>query len=232
MKFRHTLALPLLFAALLAASSPAARAAPPTPPQAPPEVSRAAAEGLPRLLSHLPPGEESDYGFADAAESLEAQLLPPFLLHAVTPDALRAWSPGDAPNALLSPTTLWYFPVAVRGEVRCVLVVDLTPSGWEAVSLGYAPLAASLDALLRAWPGTGDSRPALAASFQAREYLFHVPSHPEPNLTILELAPSGPGRRAPAPPFNLQNPADAVARLLPAVEQNLAEFGPRTGGAQ
>lgn len=232
MKIRHTLAQTLLLAALLATASPAARAAPKAPPQAPPEASLAAAEGLPRLLSHVQPGDESDFGFADAAETLEAQLLPPFLLHALAPDALRAWTPADPTSSLLSPTAMWYFPVAVRGSVRCVLVVDKTPSGWEAVSLGYAPLAASLDALLRAWPGTGDSRPVLAASFQAREYLFHVPSHPEPNLTILETALPGTARRSPPPPRALQNPADVVARLLPAVEQNLAEFGPPNGGAQ
>ena len=198
----------------------------------PPEITRAATVGLPAFLSHLPPGEEPDYGFANADETRRAQLAQPFRLHTVTPTALRKWQPGDPPSTLLSATDMWVFPIAVDGVVRSILVVDHTPAGWEAVSLGQAPLAAALDGLRQDWPEKDGHRPLLAVSFQAREYLFTLPDHPEPNLTLLELAPPAPGRRSPATPRDLQSPAETVARLLPAVEQNIAEFAPPAGDAQ
>ena len=196
-----------------------------------PEITRAAAIGLPVFLSQVPPGEEPDYGFATAEEARRAQLGEPFRLHVVTPTALRTWQPGEDAATLLSETDMWYFPIAVDGVVRSILVVDRTPAGWEAVSLGYAPLAAALQDLMQNESKNGHPL-LLAVSFQAREYLFTLPDHPEPNLTLLELSPPGPGRRASTAPRALQSPADAVARLLPAVEKNLAEFGSQTGGAK
>ena len=222
--------LPMWTVALLFIVGPAfsTRAELPTPP----EISQAAAVGLPSFLSRVPPGEEADYGFANAEEARRGQLAQPFRLHAITPTALRAWRPGDSPSSLLSETDMWYFPITVDGVVRSILVVDQTPAGWEAVSLGYASLAAALDGLRQDWPEKDGCRPLLAVSFQAREYLFTLPGHPEPNLTPLRLIPATAGRRATGTTHDLLDPGTMVGRLLPMVERNLAEFSPSDGGAR
>ncbi len=217
----------ILSSVFLFSSAPSPRAGPPVPP----EITRAAVQGLPGFLSHIPPGEETDYGFASEDEARQAGLAPPFRLHAVTPAALQAWQPGEDASSLLSETDVWYFPITIDAAVRCILVVDRTSAGWEAVSLGYAPLAAALDGLMKDWPETEDLRPRLAVSFQAREYLFTVPGHPEPNLTPLRLATGSPGPRTAGATRALMDPASTVERLIPLVERNLAEYDPLEGGA-
>ena len=213
--------------ALLSAWAAAAPAAP-ADSSVPPEVLQAARLGLPAFLAALPPGSEPDYGFADSAETAQARLAAPYRLATLPPDALLSASTAPSVEALLTDTSLWYFPVLVNDSVRAVLVVDQTPAGWEAVSLGYAPLAAALDRLRRDWPESDGFHPRLVAVFQAREYLFSIPEHPAPNLTLLQSADTAARRAAPGP---LQDLNSTLARLQPIVQRNLAEFSPPPGGA-
>ena len=190
----------------------------------PPEVSRAAETGMPALLGNLPDGALSDYGFGGAAERGRARLGEPFQLATIDPRALLAYRPGDNPEALLTDTTLWYFPVTVDGAIRCLLVVDRTAAGWEAVSLGYVPLARAVDDLLRARAAAGGARPRLVAVFQAREYLYTVPGEAAPTLTPLAVPGGGSGGASAA--VAPQTPAaTTLLRLQPLVERNLHEYG-------
>ena len=190
----------------------------------PPEVSRAAETGMPALLGNVPDGTLSDYGFGVSAERERARLGEPFHLATIAPRALLAYRPDDNPEALLTDTTLWYFPVLVDGAIRCLLVVDRTAAGWEAVSLGYVPLARALDDLLRARAAAGGARPRLVAVFQAREYLYTVPGEAASTLTPLAVPGGGSGGASAA--LAPQTPAaTTLLRLKPLVERNLHEFG-------
>jgi hypothetical protein len=192
----------------------------------PAEVGRAAEAGLPRFLEKIPAGALADYGFNTVAEREQARLGAPFRLAVITPQTLLGYQAGDAFEALLTDTTLWYFPVAIDGAIRCLLVVDRMPAGWEAVSLGYVPLARALDALLRAWPESDGNRPRLVAVFQAREYLYTVPGQATPNLTPLTGASGGGAGSATALSTTDLTQADTtLRRLRPLVEQNLRDFG-------
>lgn len=187
-------------------------------------VVRAAEAGLPALLGSIPADATADYGFAATPDLKRARLDAPFLLATIAPQALLAYRPGDDVGDLLTDTTLWYFPVMVDKSIRCLLVVDRTAAGWEAVSLGYVPLARALDGLLRARAASNGARPRLVAVFQAQEYLYTVPGAAAPTLTPLAAPGSGIGGASAA--ASPQTPAaTTLLRLQPLVEQNLSAFG-------
>jgi hypothetical protein len=145
----------------------------------------AAKAGLPSFLGHIPTNDRQDYGFTKTDSLDKATLGDPFNLHTITPDALLNYS-GDVPVAsILTTTDLWYFPVMMQNKVRCILVVDYLDGEWQAVSLGYANLAKSLNQVRRNWPAASGYNPVLIAVFQAKKFLVTIPEAPGENLTIL-----------------------------------------------
>ena len=185
----------------------------------PEEVAPVASTGLPELLSKIPPGAWSDYGFADADEVAQASLGNPMSVATITPAALKAYQPEDSLHTLLSETTLWYVPVRVNDSVRAVLVVDRVDGQWQAVSLGYVPLAAPLDAMLAQWPQSKGFHPALVMVFQAQQYLFTVPEWGEENLTFLQGVHRA-GSEFKAGPCRMAGVAETVSALRPIVARN------------
>ena len=190
---------------------------------APPEVLKAAKDGLPAFLSKIPAGEQSEYGF-DSKEGCakESVLGKPFRLLTITPTSLDAYQLGNSVDSVLGETTLWYFPILAAGTIRSVLVVDKTAAGWEAVSLGYAPLAKALNDLNRDWPELAGFHPRLIAVFQARQFLFTIPEHASPNLTPLGVA-GGPKNQDAIDYKALCDPRVTLENLIPMVNQNRAQ---------
>jgi len=150
--------------------------------------------------------------FKDNEELKSAVLGEPYQLYVITPAALKAYRQGDTADSLLTETTCWYFPVLVGATIRSILIVDKMPDGWRAVSLGDARLASKLDSLVRQWPSSSGYHAKLVVVFQASQYLFAIPERGADNLTTLANAGSG----------QLENAADAVSLLIPAVERNIA----------
>ena len=185
------------------------------------EVAQAAARGLPEMLAKIPAGAWSDYGFADASEVAQAALDLPMALSTITPTALAHYKPGDPVGALLSDTTLWYVPIRVKESVRAVLVVDRMNGEWQVVSLGYAPLAAPLQALLAQWPASRGYHPQLIVVFQAQQYLFTVPELGADNLTRLSGVP-GLELGLKAGPAKIGRVDETVLALQPIVSENLS----------
>jgi hypothetical protein len=177
---------------------------------APPEVLKAAQEGLQPFLRRVPLEVRGHYGFTRSDDFPQAQLGPAFNLYTMTPQALLTSSAETPVTSLLSQTTLWYFPVMVHGEVRAILVVDQVDGKWQAVSLGYAELARALDRVRQRWPQAEGFHPQLIAVFQAKEYLVRVPEHSPNNL--MSIFPAGRdlmGSKA----------ADVIERLKPVVQE-------------
>ncbi len=186
----------------------------------PDDVARAAAEGLPGLLAQIPDGMWSEYGFANGREVAEAKPGRPMPVQTITPAALNAWKPGDPIGGLLSATSLWYVPVRAGGQVRAVLVVDWVEGGWQAVSLGYVPLAGPLGTLLEQWPESGGYHPQLVMVVQAQQYLFTVPELGGDNLT--PLSGLSMGSRVKEGRSGVGRLDETVAVLKPVVDAHLA----------
>ena len=182
--------------------------------EAPPGVRMAAEAGLPHFLSLIPTGERSSYGFTKDDVLDQAYLAEPFNLHTIAPPALLGYQPGDSVPALLSKTSLWYFPVMMRDKVRAILVVDQVDGKWQAVSLGYVPLAQQLQGVLQQWPRAKGFHPLLIAVFQAKEHLIMVPEVSSHEL--ISLAPLKPG-------LEMKSAGNILERLKPIVADNLKQ---------
>ena len=154
---------------------------------APPEVLNAASNGLPKFLACLPAGGKEAYGFPNNSDLAQARLGVPLQVHTVAPTDLAKQPTDGALRALLSETTLWYFPVLLGDETKAVLVVDRMAGGWEAVSFGYAPLAQELSQIAKQWPSTAGYHPRLVAVFPASRYYFTVPEVDDRNLTPIVM---------------------------------------------
>lgn len=191
----------------------------------PVDVKQAATEGLQPYLNKIPADSLEQYGFIEGDDLAAADLGTPFRLHTLTPAALEKYRTGMAVASIVTPTTMWYFPVLVAGQVRAVLVVDWLDNKWQAVSLGYAGLARELGALSGQWKAAQGYHPMLIVVFQAKQYLFTVPEKDAYNLTCMSAvkAPAAGQLLATALPFNDYanlGTADAVINQLKPVVQD------------
>jgi hypothetical protein len=193
------------------------------------QIRVVAEAGLPGFLARIPAGAEAEFGFSQTGDTARATLGEPLHLLTITPDALRAYRPGDDVDTVLSETDMWYVPVLVDDEVRAVLVIDRMAEGWQAVSLGYAALAADLNALQRAWPKAAGFDPQLVCVFQARRYLFTIPQRGTRNLTLLSRGAASESARRGAVE-TLADVATVLEGLKPEVEANLTGHAAPEGG--
>ncbi len=152
----------------------------------PPEVVKAAEDGLQCYLGLIPPGENEDYGFAPGDDFARAEVSAPFLLHKITPSALEAYRPGRSIASVISSTETWYFPVQIDGEAKTILTVGrIKGSPWQAVGIGGAPLSRELQKMRERWPASRGYNPRLVVVYQAATYFFTVPEVSKTNLTPL-----------------------------------------------
>ena len=154
--------------------------------KAPPEVVKAAEDGLQCYLGLIPPGENEDYGFAPGDDFARAEVSAPFLLRTITPFALEAYQPGQPIASVISATETWYFPVQIDGQAKTILTVGrVGGSPWQAVGIGGAPLSRELQKVRKRWPASKGYDPQLVVVFQAATYFFTVPKVSDSNLTPL-----------------------------------------------
>ena len=203
-------------------------------PKAPDAVVQAAGQGLKPFLDKIPQNSLAQFGF-DQTDSFDAAVLgAPFLVHTITPSALRQYQSGVTVTSLLTPTSLWYFPVLIAGHPKAILVVDQLNHQWQAVSLGYPYVAREWDAVCKQWPESQGYHPVFIAIFQAHQHVFTVPEKGTDNLTPLLV----PGQQTPnargqaqatavsSSYASLGDAAKVIRILMPAVESNLQESNP------
>jgi hypothetical protein len=187
----------------------------------PAEVVSAARAGLHSFLARIPAGDRQEYGFTETDSLDKAHLGDPFNLNTIAPDALLNYSEGVPVSSILTVTDMWYFPVMIQNEIRCVLVVDYMDGKWQAVSLGYADLAKSLNQVRRNWPAENGYNPVLIAVFQAKKHLVMVPESPEgEGLSILSPTQTAQTGQA---GLTVQNAANVLESLKPTVREALKQ---------
>lgn len=188
----------------------------------PPGVRNAAQEGLQSFLGRISPAARGDYGFTGSDNLARVKLGTPLNLLTITPEALLSYQASRPVAAILTKTKMWYFPVMLQNEVRCILVVDQVDGKWQAVSLGYANLAKALGTIKQRYPASQGFNPRLIAVFQANQYLVMVPEeNPQALISIIPAGRGAPGVTAGKLP--LEDAARVLERLKPLVRNNLQQ---------
>ena len=203
-------------------------------PKAPDDVVQAAQQGLMPFLDKIPKNSLDQFGFGQTDSFDAAVLGTPFLVHTITPSALKQYQSGVTVASLLTPTTLWYFPVLIAGQPKAILVVDQISNQWQAVSLGYPSLAREWDTVCKQWPEFQGYHPVLITIFQAHQHVFTVPEKGNDNLTTLlppiQQIPNGMGQAQVTGDSSryaiLDNATKVIRNLMPVVENNLRESNP------
>jgi hypothetical protein len=189
---------------------------------APPEVLNAASNGLPAFLASVSLGNRELYGFTNDTDLAQARLGVPLRVHTITPKALASHPVESTLAPLLSETVLWYFPVLVGDETKAILVVDSMAGEWQAVSIGYAPLAQELHQIAKQWPAGAGYHPRLVAAFSANRYYFTVPEVDDHNLTPIVMP--GQADETGSPPGTSQTRYSTLTPLSQSTAQLKAAF--------
>lgn len=137
----------VLLPALLIASSPLVTAAEND------SIGVVAQRELPAFLDKIPPGMESNYGFADRAEFARAKVGRPMPVYTVPPVADEG--AGGADTSAEHPVAVgtWRVPVVVGRDVRALLTIEALNGKLRVVDLGATSLAKEVDAFDKAHPG-------------------------------------------------------------------------------
>jgi len=152
------------------------------------EVRRAAEGGLPSFLKTIPIEDLEEYGLSDQRELNQAMVGNPFRIYTVAPESILDYSREMSLEEIISPTSVWLFPVIVKAETRALLTVDVMGGEWRAVAIGRSGLAKQWASVVEFWPSSEGYEHTFVRVFQAKSD-FVVLSHPEKTeVTPLESA--------------------------------------------
>jgi hypothetical protein len=182
----------------------------------PPEVTKAAQDGLPKYLRGAL-AVAKGFGF-DKGDSIQhATLGEPFqVFSVVSPDTFQR---GISCKSVAKVSKKWFFPVLMRGEAKTVLEVFLRKDGiWEAAGIGGTAIAKSLGAIRARWPLEKGYDPYLIDFPPFHKTYFTVPEVDDYNLT--EVA----RRRAMAPKNGLTSQSDSTMDST-ASEVSVGSYG-------
>lgn len=118
----------------------------------PPEVIQAAEEGLPIFLSGITPEVMEDFGFSNNDNLDDAVLGRPFQEYFISKTVIENYSEGNNIYDVLTAPIMWYFPIMISDEIKCLLGIDKMDGNWEAVFIGYAPIAQLVALARQVWP--------------------------------------------------------------------------------
>ena len=155
----------------------------------PQEVVQAAEEGLPVFLSLIPPSRMENYGFSEKYNQDDAVLGRPFQEYLIYNTDVENYREEDTIYDVLTESLMWYFPVMIADESKCLLGVDKMDDNWEAVSIGNPPYTHRVALARQVWPISEGYDPLFCVSLSICTYFFTIPQVDEYNLTQLNYYP-------------------------------------------
>lgn len=189
---------------------------------APQEVVQAATDGLGSFLKAIPMSDLSHYGFSPNEDLTQATLGKPFRVYTISPDKILSYETQMELSSIVSPTSLWFFPVLCRGEVRTILTVDRMGEKWQAVAIGSSGLAGQLKSVKDKWPESEGYEHKFVRIYQAmsdlvilsKEGAFEVIPLESARIA-LNLGKVGEGV------YEVHSTSDIIRKLIPVVRQNI-----------
>ena len=145
--------------------------------EVPQGVLQAAEEGLPKFLSLMP------------SCGTGAVLGRPFQEYLIYDSDVNNYMEEDTIYDVLTESVMWYFPLMVGNESKCLLGVDMMNGNWEAVIIGYTLIAPKVALVRQVWPISEGYDPIFSVCHQISTLFFSVPQVDEYNLTKLNYYP-------------------------------------------
>ena len=155
----------------------------------PQEVVQTAEEGLPIFLSLISPSWMENFGFSENDNLDDAVLGRPFQEYSIYDTDVENYREEDTIYDVLTESLIWYFPVMIADESKCLLGVGKMDDNWEAVSIGNAWLAQSVALARQVWPISEGYDPLFCVKQSISTYFFTIPQVDEYNLTQLNYYP-------------------------------------------
>jgi len=152
------------------------------------QVREAAARGLAPLLKAIPARDLAQYNFPDERELDRSTLGNPFRIHTIPPELILNYSPETSLEEIISPTSIWLFPVILEGETRTLLTVDFIDGEWRAVAIGRSGLAKRWASILELWPSSDGYQHTFVRIFQAKADFVILSHAGGTKITPLESA--------------------------------------------
>ena len=185
----------------------------------PPEVVKAAADGLNSFLGVIPLDDLSHYGFSNKEELSKASLGEAIRVHTITPDKIIDYDPGKEFLTLVSQTKVWFFSVQSDGDIKTLLTVDMVDGKYKAVAIGSSGLAKQLNKIKKEWPESKGYNHTLVRIYQAKSDFIIVAKERTVKIAPLESASLMLGVEKAK--MNLHEPSEIMFKLISPVQKNL-----------
>jgi hypothetical protein len=190
---------------------------------APEEIVQAAENGLGKFLNSIPKKDIEKYGFSSPDEFKRSTLDTPFQVNTILPDVILNYVEGQNVSSMITPTSMWFFPVICDGSIRVLLTVDYIDGSWKAVAIGSSKLAKQLENALK---DLSDNDFTYVRVFQARtDFIVFIQNETEKIrlLNSLEEKIMQASTIKTDLESNFYNFSDLMPELSSSVEKNLRQ---------
>ncbi|MDD5528712.1 MAG: hypothetical protein PHX21_01625 [bacterium] len=146
-----------------------AQSAPQNKVETVPQIIReTAVKGLPGFLKSIPPEDLKRYNFSTPGELDAVVLGNPLKIYTIVPEKIANYTPKTPVEKIISPTSVWLFPVISKGKTVTLLVVDSVKGQWKAVAIGNSGLAKQLNNIMKQQPLSEGYEYIFVRVFQAK----------------------------------------------------------------
>jgi hypothetical protein len=185
----------------------------------PPAAKAAAEKGFRSLLEAIPPDALSHFNFSNTDEVRQALLGEGFRVHTIPPELILSYD-GNVPiEEMIRPTSMWFFPVISRGQIRTLVTVDMVGKEFKAVSIGGSGLSRQWALVQEIWPSSGKSERFFVRVYQAAADFVVISDAVETKVALLKA--QGEKTLAGGRELTLHDPADVIMGLQGRVRENI-----------
>jgi hypothetical protein len=187
------------------------------------EIQDTARNGLPGFIRSLPEDDVKSYGFSAKSEAARTSLHEGIRVYTIKPKVLFSYKKGMDVTSMISPTSMWMFPVLEAGRSKSLLTVDRLHGKWEAVAFGGSGLASQLEAIELKWPSSKGYELTFVRVFQAKSDFVFIAKGKKVMIAPLESAVVGLQLHAYAGRYGdkVYDPYEILTRMIPVVRRNL-----------
>jgi hypothetical protein len=189
----------------------------------PKEIQDTARNGLPGFTRSLPEDDVKSYGFSTKREAARTTLRDGIRVYTIKPNVLFSYKKGMDVTRMITPTSMWLFPVLDGGRSKSLLTVDRLHGKWEAVAFGGSGLAGQLEAIELKWPSSNGYELTFVRVFQAKSDFVFIAKGKTVMIAPLESAVVGLQLHGSAGRYGgeVYDPFEILPRMIPVVRRNL-----------